>query len=107
MEKRIELKDVLDLKVLQKIQDSFAESTGIAAIIVDRDGSPLLEYSNFTPMDPMKTPSHIAPVWYFMPFYSMLRASTISFFWIDAKFWGFVLVAFSILLWFLLLFPSS
>ena len=61
-----------------------------------------LEYSNFTPMDPMKTPSHIAPVWYFMPFYSMLRASTISFFWIDAKFWGFVLVAFSILLWFLL-----
>ena len=48
MEKRIELKDVLDLKVLQKIQDSFAESTGIAAIIVDRDGSPLLEYSNFT-----------------------------------------------------------
>ncbi|MGI6108644.1 MAG: sensor histidine kinase [Eubacteriaceae bacterium] len=48
MEKNIELKDVLDLNVLQKIQDSFAESTGLAAIVVDKEGNPLLEYSNFT-----------------------------------------------------------
>ena len=28
------------------------------------------------PADPLKTPEHIAPVWYFTPFYSMLRATT-------------------------------
>ncbi len=35
-----------------------------------------LEYNNFIPADPMTTPLHIAPVWYFTPFYSMLRAIT-------------------------------
>jgi ubiquinol-cytochrome c reductase cytochrome b subunit len=35
-----------------------------------------LEFNNFIPADPLKTPSHIAPVWYFTPFYSMLRAVT-------------------------------
>ncbi|MGH6646083.1 cytochrome b [Aquabacterium sp.] len=35
-----------------------------------------LEYNNFIPADPFQTPSHIAPVWYFTPFYSMLRATT-------------------------------
>ena len=33
-----------------------------------------LEAPNFTPADPLKTPEHIAPVWYFTPFYSILRA---------------------------------
>ncbi len=33
-----------------------------------------LEHPNFDPADPMKTPPHIAPVWYFTPFYAMLRA---------------------------------
>jgi ubiquinol-cytochrome c reductase cytochrome b subunit len=35
-----------------------------------------LEFNNFIPADPLKTPPHIAPVWYFTPFYSMLRAVT-------------------------------
>ncbi len=39
-------------------------------------GGYFLEYNNFIPADPLKTPSHIAPVWYFTPFYSMLRATT-------------------------------
>jgi len=39
-------------------------------------GGYFLEYNNFIPADPLKTPSHIAPVWYFTPFYSMLRAIT-------------------------------
>jgi len=39
-------------------------------------GGYFLEYNNFVPADPLKTPSHIAPVWYFTPFYSMLRATT-------------------------------
>ncbi|HRD50051.1 MAG TPA: cytochrome bc complex cytochrome b subunit [Candidatus Contendobacter sp.] len=37
-------------------------------------GGYFLEHPNFDPADPMKTPPHIAPVWYFTPFYAMLRA---------------------------------
>ncbi len=37
-------------------------------------GGYFLEAPNFTPADPLKTPDHIAPVWYFTPFYSVLRA---------------------------------
>jgi ubiquinol-cytochrome c reductase cytochrome b subunit len=33
-----------------------------------------LERPNFEPANPLKTPDHIAPVWYFTPFYAMLRA---------------------------------
>jgi ubiquinol-cytochrome c reductase cytochrome b subunit len=39
-------------------------------------GGYFLEANNFIPADPLKTPLHIAPVWYFTPFYSMLRATT-------------------------------
>jgi ubiquinol-cytochrome c reductase cytochrome b subunit len=39
-------------------------------------GGYFLEYNNFIPADPLKTPLHIAPVWYFTPYYSMLRAVT-------------------------------
>ncbi len=37
-------------------------------------GGYFLEYNNFIPADPLTTPAHIAPVWYFTPFYSILRA---------------------------------
>jgi ubiquinol-cytochrome c reductase cytochrome b subunit len=37
-------------------------------------GGYLLEHANFIPSDPLKTPEHIAPVWYFTPFYAILRA---------------------------------
>ena len=39
-------------------------------------GGYFLEYNNFIPADPLQTPAHIAPVWYFTPYYSMLRAIT-------------------------------
>ncbi len=39
-------------------------------------GGYFLEYNNFIEADPLKTPLHIAPVWYFTPYYSMLRATT-------------------------------
>ncbi|WP_018715059.1 cytochrome b [Brachymonas chironomi] len=39
-------------------------------------GGYFLEFNNFIPADPMVTPLHIAPVWYFTSFYSMLRAIT-------------------------------
>lgn len=37
-------------------------------------GGYFLEYNNFIPADSLVTPAHIAPVWYFTPFYSILRA---------------------------------
>jgi ubiquinol-cytochrome c reductase cytochrome b subunit len=41
-------------------------------------GGFFLEFNNFIPADPLVTPLHIAPVWYFTPFYSMLRAITME-----------------------------
>jgi ubiquinol-cytochrome c reductase cytochrome b subunit len=37
-------------------------------------GGYMLEHANFIAADPLKTPEHIAPVWYFTPFYAILRA---------------------------------
>ncbi len=37
-------------------------------------GGYFLEHPNFEPANPLKTPVHIAPVWYFTPFYAILRA---------------------------------
>ena len=37
-------------------------------------GGYFLEHNNFVPADPLKTPEHIAPIWYFTPFYAILRA---------------------------------
>lgn len=37
-------------------------------------GGYFLEHANFIPANPLVTPEHIAPVWYFTPFYSILRA---------------------------------
>ncbi len=42
-------------------------------------GGYFLEFNNFLPADSLKTPPHIAPVWYFTPFYSILRATTSQF----------------------------
>ena len=39
-------------------------------------GGYFLEWNNFIPANPLQTPSHIAPVWYFTPYYSILRATT-------------------------------
>lgn len=47
-------------------------------------GGYFLEYNNFIPADSLKTPPHIAPVWYFTPFYAMLRAITSDFTWVLA-----------------------
>ena len=51
----------------------------IAAFIiffVPTVGGLFLEHDNFVPANPLVTPAHIAPVWYFTPYYSMLRAIT-------------------------------
>ncbi len=46
---RLELADIIDLDSLQEIQDTFTKATGLAAIVVDYQGRPLLRYSSFTP----------------------------------------------------------
>ncbi|SDA20289.1 ubiquinol-cytochrome c reductase cytochrome b subunit [Nitrosospira sp. Nsp18] len=65
-------------------------------------GGYFLEYNNFVPANTLQTPDHIAPVWYFTPYYSMLRAVTINFLWIDAKLWGIVLMGGSVAIFALL-----
>ncbi len=37
-------------------------------------GGLFLEVDNFEPADPLKTPEHIVPSWYFTPYYAILRA---------------------------------
>jgi len=58
-------------------------------------GGYLLEYANFIPADPLKTPEHIAPVWYFTPFYAILRA-------VPDKLMGVIAMGLSIVVLFLL-----
>jgi ubiquinol-cytochrome c reductase cytochrome b subunit len=65
-------------------------------------GGYFLEANNFIPADPLKTPLHIAPVWYFTPFYSILRANTVNFFWLDAKLWGVVFMGLGVMILFLM-----
>ena len=64
----------------------------IIVFFAPEGGGYFLEYNNFIPADPLKTPPHIAPVWYFTPYYSLLRAMVWPLFGIDAKFWGVVLM---------------
>ena len=56
-------------------------------------GGYFIERPNFEGANPLKTPEHIAPVWYYTPFYAMLRAATYPLAGLDAKFWGFVVMA--------------
>lgn len=58
-------------------------------------GGYFLEYANFEQANNLKTPEHIAPVWYFTPFYSVLRA-------VPDKFWGFIAFAASVAVPFML-----
>ncbi len=65
-------------------------------------GGYFIEKPNFEPANPLKTPDHIAPVWYFTPFYAMLRAVTIPFLGLSAKFWGVVVMGAAIAILFVL-----
>jgi ubiquinol-cytochrome c reductase cytochrome b subunit len=65
-------------------------------------GGYFLEKPNFEPANPLKTPDHIAPVWYFTPFYAILRAITFPLFGLDAKFWGVVAMGAAIAILFVL-----
>jgi ubiquinol-cytochrome c reductase cytochrome b subunit len=57
-------------------------------------GGYFLEANNFVPANPLQTPEHIAPVWYFTPYYAILRAVP-SFF--ASQFWGVLAMAAAVL----------
>ena len=57
---------------------------------------------NYIPANPLSTPAHIVPEWYFLPFYAILKAFTLNFLWIPAKLWGVMAMFGSILLLFFL-----
>ena len=57
---------------------------------------------NYIPAQPLVTPAHIVPEWYFLPFYAMLRAITFDFLFIDAKLGGVIVMFASILILFVL-----
>ena len=56
---------------------------------------------NYIPANPLATPAHIVPEWYFWPFYAILKSFTIDFI-LPAKLWGVLAMFGSILLLFLL-----
>jgi ubiquinol-cytochrome c reductase cytochrome b subunit len=60
------------------------------------------EPDNYIPANPLSTPAHIVPEWYFWPFYAILRAFTTDFLGIPAKLWGVLAMFASILLLFFL-----
>jgi len=62
-------------------------------------GGYFLEYNNFIPADPLKTPPHIAPVWYFTPYYSILRAVPPLF---GSQFPGVIAMGLSVMIFFAL-----
>ena len=57
---------------------------------------------NYIPANPMQTPAHIVPEWYFWPFYAILRAFTVDFLIIPAKLMGVLAMFAAILVWFFL-----
>ncbi|WBO23472.1 cytochrome b [Sphingomonas abietis] len=57
---------------------------------------------NYIPANPLSTPAHIVPEWYFLPFYAILKSFTGNFLGIDAKLWGVMAMFGAILLLFFL-----
>lgn len=74
----------------------------IVVFFFPEGGGYFLEAPNFEMADPLKTPDHIVPVWYFTPFYAMLRAVTFPLFGLEAKLWGLVIMAGAIAILFVL-----
>jgi ubiquinol-cytochrome c reductase cytochrome b subunit len=62
-------------------------------------GGYFLEHNNFIPADSLKTPAHIAPVWYFTPYYSILRAVPPLF---NSQFPGVLAMGIAVLIFFFL-----
>ena len=44
----LEIKDIIDIKLLQKFQDDFAFAMNCASVTVDKDGNPVTDPSSYT-----------------------------------------------------------
>lgn len=64
-----------------------------AFFLPDLFGEPI----NYVPANPMQTPAHIVPEWYFLPYYAILRAITFDIWFVPAKLIGVILMFASIL----------
>ncbi|MEO0973717.1 MAG: cytochrome b N-terminal domain-containing protein, partial [Pseudomonadota bacterium] len=82
------VKDMVGLTV-------FAAIFALVVFFAPEGGGLFLEHANFEPANALKTPEHIAPVWYFTPFYSVLRA-------IPDKFLGVVAMGGAVMMLFFL-----
>ena len=71
----------------------------IVVFFMPEMGGYFLEANNFIPADSLKTPAHIAPVWYFTPYYSILRAVPPMF---DSQFPGVAAMGLSVMAFFFL-----
>src|SRR5437867_4118158 len=71
----------------------------IVVFFIPEVGGYFIESNNFIPADPLKTPEHIAPVWYFTPYYAMLRAVP-SFF--AMQVWGVIVMGAAVVIFFFL-----
>ncbi|MEO7761113.1 MAG: cytochrome b N-terminal domain-containing protein [Casimicrobiaceae bacterium] len=71
----------------------------IVVFFLPEMGGYFLEANNFIPADSLKTPAHIAPVWYFTPYYSILRAVPPMF---GSQFPGVAAMGISVMIFFLL-----
>ena len=74
----------------------------VVLFFIPEMGGYFLEHANFEQANGLKTPEHIAPVWYYTPFYAMLRATTLELFGLSSKFWGFVVMGAAIAILFVL-----
>jgi ubiquinol-cytochrome c reductase cytochrome b subunit len=86
------------------VKDLFGASVFIAVFcaimfFAPAMGGYFIEYNNFIPANPLQTPEHIAPVWYFTPYYSILRAVPPMF---DSQFPGVAAMGAAVLLLFFL-----
>jgi ubiquinol-cytochrome c reductase cytochrome b subunit len=68
----------------------FAMLFSLVLFFAPEMGGYFLEHANFDPANALQTPEHIAPVWYFTPFYAILRA-------VPSKLFGVILMGAAVL----------
>jgi ubiquinol-cytochrome c reductase cytochrome b subunit len=91
------VKDIMGMVV-------FLAVFSVVVFFLPEGGGYFLEANNFMPADPLQTPPHITAVWYFTPFYAMLRAvpSTLLPFLPSTQFYGAAVMGAAVLIFFAL-----
>jgi ubiquinol-cytochrome c reductase cytochrome b subunit len=96
-------KDTLPFHPFYTAKDGFGAGVFLIlfALVLYFAPNALGHADNYIPANPLATPAHIVPEWYFWPFYAILRAFTVDFI-LPAKLWGVLAMFASILLLFFL-----